>query len=300
MEVTPMKSASTNPAVRPHEQNFFALPLDREIIFSDYNNVYKKRVEKRQTKLVKKIPILKNFLQDDEKILLMTTGCSPISIVEQLLTGWIFIYLKRSLFVFTNKRIFHIPTKKDFSYRNSIAEIVYADCKSIQIKGRKLVIEYKSEKKEKFLYIAGKEKKKIKSLLSNISYEGHPGKTPQRRHLCPRCTKELEEGIYICSNCNLEFKNKAEAKRISLIFPGGGYFYTRHPFLGIGDAITEIILLILVIASLVGLINGVRGAGVDLVIFAIVLIIEKAITVYHSNHFIKEYIPREKEIKPIA
>jgi hypothetical protein len=300
MEVTPMKSVSTNSAVSFHEQNFSTLPLDHEIIFSDYKNVYKKRIEKRQTKLAKKIPILKNFLQDDEKILLMTTGCSPISMIEQLLTGWIFIYLKRSLFVFTNKRIFHIPTKKDYSYRNSIAEIVYADCKSIQIKGKKLIIEYKSEKKETFLYIAGKEKKKIKSLLSNISFAGNPGTTPQRRHLCPRCTKALEESKYICYNCNLEFKNKAEAKRISLIYPGGGYFYTRHPFLGIGDAITETILLILVIASLVGLINGARGAGVNSVIFAIALIIEKAITVYHSNHFIKEYIPREKEIKPIA
>ncbi len=47
-----MKSASTHPAVSPHEQNFFALPLDREIIFSDYKNVYKKRVEKRQTKII--------------------------------------------------------------------------------------------------------------------------------------------------------------------------------------------------------------------------------------------------------
>jgi hypothetical protein len=298
MEVPVMTSASPNPAVSFNEQNFLTLPLDREIIFSNYKNIYKKGVEKRQTKLTKKVPSLKNFLQDDEKILLLTTGCSPTSIIEQLLTGWIFVYLKRSLFVLTNKRIFHIPTKADFSYRNSIAEIVYADCKSIQIRGKKLVVEYKSQKKETFLYIARKEKKKIKSLLADIALDGNPDIIPRRRHLCPRCTQALQDGKYVCSNCNLEFKNKAEAKRISLIFPGGGYFYTRHPFLGFGDAITETILLILVISSLVGLTNGAGDAGVNLVIFAIVLIIEKAVTVYHSNHFVKEFIPAEKEIKP--
>ena len=99
---------------------------------------------------------------------------------------------------------------------------------------------------------------------------------------------------------NLEFKSKAEAKRISLLFPGGGYFYTRHPFLGIGDAITETFLLVLIISSIVGLINGARDAGFSLVIFALALIIEKAITVYHSNHFVKEFIPMEKEVKPLA
>ena len=92
---------------------------------------------------------------------------------------------------------------------------------------------------------------------------------------------------------------KDEAKKISIIYPGGGYFYTRHPFLGISDATVETILLVLVIVSLIDVINGVEGGGVTLFIFTIVLIIEKLITVYHSNHFIKEYIPKEKLITPM-
>ncbi len=95
-------------------------------------------------------------------------------------------------------------------------------------------------------------------------------------------------------------KDKDEARRISIIYPGGGYFYTRHPFLGVGDGIVETILLVLVIVSLIDAIKGVEGGGVVLFTFAIVLVIEKAITVYHSNHFIKEYIPKEKEIKAIT
>ena len=289
-----------NQLIHSQDQNLFGLPVNRETIFSNHKNVYKKRVEKRQTKLIKKIPFIKSFLKEDEKILLITTGCSPTPILEQFLTGWIFIYLKRSVFVFTTKRIFHIPTKRDYSYRNSIAQILYPDCNSIQIKGRKLVVGYKNGKKEKFLYIARKEKRKIKALLPTISLEGYPSEIQERIHLCPRCTKELEEEKYICPNCYLEFKEKDKARKISLIYPGGGYFYTRHPFLGISDAIVETILLVLVILSLIDAINSVEGSGVDFFIFAILLVIEKAITVYHSNHFIKEYIPKEKEIKAIA
>jgi hypothetical protein len=98
-----MKSDSANQPVIPHEGVHSDLPLVREIIFTNHKNAYSKRIEKRQKKLLKKIPLLKNFLREDEKILLVTTGCSPASLLEQMLTGWIFIYLKRALFVFTDK-----------------------------------------------------------------------------------------------------------------------------------------------------------------------------------------------------
>jgi len=70
------------------EQNVLGLPVDRDIIFSNHKNTYKKGVEKRQTKLFQKISLLKPFLKEGEKILLVTTGCSPMTIMEQLLTGW--------------------------------------------------------------------------------------------------------------------------------------------------------------------------------------------------------------------
>lgn len=82
-----MKVGLTNQAVSPHEQNIFGLSLDREIIFSNHKNVYKKGVEKRQTKLLKKIPFIKYFLKENEKMLLITTGCSPVSLLEQIVTG---------------------------------------------------------------------------------------------------------------------------------------------------------------------------------------------------------------------
>jgi hypothetical protein len=281
------------------DQDVLKLPIDRNIIFSNHKDTYKQKIEKRQTNLLQKISFLKSFLKEDERILLITTGCSPMSNMEQFLTGWIVYYLKRSLLVFTNKRVFHIPTKFNYSYRNSIAQAFYADCHSIEMKRRTLVVKYKNGKKENFYYIAGSETKKIKALLKTISLAGVQSKTASRICLCPRCTKELIEDEYTCRNCRLEFKNKAEAKRISIVYPGGGYFYTGHPWLGIGDAITEAILLLLVVLSLVDALQGGKDGFGPFVLYLFILALEKALTIYHSHHFIEEYIPLEKEIKPI-
>ncbi|GAG81966.1 unnamed protein product, partial [marine sediment metagenome] len=45
------------------------------------------------------------------------------------------------------------------------------------------------------------------------------------------------------------FKGKAEARKISIVYPGGGYFYTRHPIMGIADAFVEVSLATLIITS---------------------------------------------------
>ena len=61
------------------------------------------------------------------------------------------------------------------------------------MKGMTLVGEYKEGRKEKFPYIGGRERKKIRVLMASTSLEGEPSKTKGRSHLCPRCTEELEE-----------------------------------------------------------------------------------------------------------
>jgi hypothetical protein len=289
-----------NPMSNSNRQELFDLPVNPDVLFADHKNIYKERIEKRQRKMLNRIPFIRPFLHESETILCVTTGCSPVSLIEQFMTGWIVFYLKRSLFVFTNERIFHIPTKHDFSYRNSLAQIVYADCKSIAIKGRNLVAEYKNGKKEKFLYIPRSESKKIKTLLQEMSLEGQPSSMLSRTHLCPRCTNLLATGQYTCPSCSLEFKNKKQTKRISIIYPGGGYFYTGHPFLGLGDALAEIYLTLLVIAALAAAISGAAGGISALVFFGIILTLEKALTVYHSNHFIKEYIPKDHCIRVLT
>ncbi len=279
-------------------QDLFNLPVNTDVMFTNHKNVYKPAIEKRQRKLLQKISFIKPFLHDNETILCVSTGCSPASLIEQFLTGWIIYYLKRSLYIFTNERIFHIPTKKDFSYRNSIAQILYADCQSLAIKGRNLTAAYKNGVKDKFFYLS--ENKKIKNLLQEMPMDSQTSPTMERTHLCPRCTNTLIAEQYTCPTCALEFKDKEQARKISIIYPGGGYFYTGHPFLGVCDALTETYLTFLVIITFIAALSGAEGGFFPPIFISIIFAIEKVMTVYHSNHFIKEYIPMDRFVEIIT
>ena len=86
----------------------------------------------------------------------------------------------------------------------------------------------------------------------------------------------------------------------SIIFPGGGYFYAGHPFLGLADAFVEVILILIVVISIIDLVNGVPESGVVLIFYGIIFVLEKIISVYHSSHFLKEYIPKDPTISPVS
>ena len=162
-----MAEAAFKPATFLGPQ-IFGLPVDSEILFSNHKDIYKKRIEKRQRKLIVKISFLKPFLKDGEQVLSITTGYSPLNSLAQYLTGFAFVYLKRSLLVFTNYRILHIPATADYRYNNSIAQVAYKGCQSIVLKGGTLIVQFErtgNGKIEKFKAIASSERRKIRSLL---------------------------------------------------------------------------------------------------------------------------------------
>jgi hypothetical protein len=262
-------------------------------MFADHNGAYKPRIEKKQRKLAEKVKFLKDFLEDGEQLLAITTAVSPTSFLEQWTTGFIFAYIKRCMLVFTDRRIFHIPTTSSFDYRESVAEIRYGDLESIAQKGSRLKVAYKSGVKEVFLYIRRSERKKIRALLQATDLHSSPGTTGNRVHLCPKCTQVLEADRFDCPGCGKEFKSRTRARNLSLWFPGGGYFYTGHPYLGVTDAVIELFFLVVIIGSLIPTSNSPNGDLALAAWFAVFLAIEKAITVYHANHFVKEYLPAE-------
>ena len=290
--------AKTQPVIGNNSAPGFA--ANTEIMFSNHKGKYKKSIERRQLKFAQSLPDLNRFLEQDEKVQFIAQGCSPMGIFEQYITGLIIIYIKRAVFVFTNKRIFHIPTTRSYKYRNSIAEIRYADCELIRLSwGGTLIVKYKNGKTEKFVYISGGERKKIKNLLKGLTYDGLTSATQTRNHLCPRCTKMLEKGNYTCPNCRLPFKSRDEGRKISIIYPGGGYFYTGHPFMGLADALVEVLLILLFAGALADMAYGVEGAIIDVIVIGVFLTFEKLVSIYHSNHFLEEYIPKDKEIRSL-
>jgi len=274
----------------------FDLPVNRETMFSNNKHVFKKRIEHRQRSLLNRLSFLKPFLEEGEEIFLVTTGCSPVTFCERFWTGLNVFQLKCSMLIFTDRRVFHIPSTKHHFYRDSIANFYYADCNAVGMKGMSLIVRYKNGRKEKFHHIAVREGKRLKVLLKSISLDGSAGTAKGRVHLCPRCTKELDDGRFVCESCRLEFKDKATARRISILYPGGGYFYARHPFLGLADVAVEMILLVMFILSITGSLQGIKYSEWGLFIFPFALLFEKILTVYHSNNLINEYIPKDKNI----
>jgi hypothetical protein len=270
------------------------LPIVAEKMFADHNGVHKPRIEKKQRKLARKLSFLKELLEEGEQLLAVTTAVSPTSFLEQWTTGFIFVYIKRCLLVFTDRRIFHIPTRMDYDYRGSIAQIRYGDLESIAQKGSRLKIAYKSGTKDQFLYVNRSERKKIRALLQSVNLQGSTSVARTRVHLCPKCTSELETDRFECPNCGLEFKNRKRALKLSLLLPGGGYFYTGHSFLGIADAAVELFFLIAIVVSLIPNAIFPNGNFAFAGLLALLLIIEKMITVYHANHFVKEFLPTDE------
>lgn len=299
MAAVQSKKSRSAPTVGIIQPKIFGLPIDREILFSNHKNIYKKSIEKRQRKLFLKLPFLKHFLKSGEKILVVTTGYSPVTSLQKFVVGWLFVYLKRSMYVITDQRLLHIPADARYRYRNSIAEIPYAGCRSIEMKGKALVFEYAgSGDKEKFGGIAGKEKRKIRELIKTVPVaEGnHPAKG--RSFLCPRCAVQLTPDKTVCESCNLKFKRKSTATVLALLLPGGGYFYTRHLFLGVMAALLELGLAAVIGLSVADVADGIQDRYLWLIPTVLALIVEKIVAIAHAREFVAEFIPTTKNISP--
>jgi hypothetical protein len=282
----------------------FGMRVNKDVAFTTHKNQPHKGAMSRQLNILRKFaPILKQFLKPDEEILLAVNACSPMSFLEQLTSGWMIYYLKRCVLIITNKRILHFPTRMNFAPKASIAQILYGDiaeAKASGFLGRVLKLKYRTGKKEHFNYIQASEFKKLKATLPSLPKESQPSEAGERHHLCPRCQARLLKERFACPNCHLKFKDGERALRLSLLYPGGGYFYTKHPFLGIGDAFVEGALLIVVILALFNLLTGAGGADewISLIVFGGILAVEKAVTIYHAKHYVNEYIPLDDNFVP--
>ena len=143
-----MNREETLEAAPPHRP-ISGLPINTDLLFADSQGNYSPRIEKKRTKLLRKLGFIAPFLDPGETIVFVTTGCSPFSNLEQITIGYALLpAIKRALFVFTDRRIFHVPTTAKYDYRGSIAQILYHDCEKLYVKGSSLRAEYRTGKKE--------------------------------------------------------------------------------------------------------------------------------------------------------
>lgn len=248
--------------------------------------------------MITKISFITSFLEKNEYVLLLTKGYSSKSRIENILMGWPLIFFKRSLFVFTNKRVFHIPTAFDYSYRNSLAHIVYSRCKSISLKFGTLHVECPMcNQTDRYTGISRKEKKKIQALLQTIEFNSEKSRLPHKEHVCPQCGSGLVDGDSMCNNCRLVFRTRRKAILWTLFVPAGGYFYTRNVFLGIVNALMEVAAFGGVGIGIYRLIKGDKLGWTYMALSLCFLVIKKISTFIVSNQFIREFIPQQQIVK---
>jgi len=279
------------------------LPISQETAFTTPKGLYSEKIEKRQRRMLEKYEtVLKQFLELGEEILLVMRGCSPTSLVEQVTSGWTTFFLKRCVLVVTNRRILHFPSRMNFSPRHSVAQIRFDDVESIALASsfrRRFTVKYKNGKKETFRSL--NESTKLKAIIPELQLGGERTTLfRMRHHLCPKCAFPLESKVSKCSKCGLGFKSIGAAAFFSVLLPGGGFFYTRHPFLGILGAVGEIILAgLFVFSHRVTLFEAVDPARRQMIplVLGIAFLFAKIIAMYHAIHFAKEYIPREQSLQ---
>lgn len=273
----------------------FGVPVDREKIFTNHKGVYKSRVEKRQRKLIVKSTFIKFFLHHDETIQCLTTGYSPVSVKEQMITGLAFLYFRRALFVFTEKRILHIPTRFNRSPRSAISQILFEDCARIEIKGRAMHVRYKNGRQEVFPYLGRREKKKLRTLISRLSLSPkEAGRLKGRVHLCPGCTNILPTGSQSCSKCHLAFKSTFKAGLYSLL-PGGGYFYGRYPMIGVFATLFETAMIAVLVTKGLEMHAGVPVAMNTMIVPGLALLLAKFIMVFHNRRLLEDFVPEKRD-----
>jgi hypothetical protein len=283
------------------EDVFRYLPIRGESAFANARGKFQEKIKKQQLKCLKDhVDELQHILEEGEEILLAARGASPFTAVEQLTTGaWIY-HIKRCIIVLTDRRVIHFPSNYRFKPRDSVAQIRFQDIESFKGK-RRVTFRYKNGQKEVFSQIKNGKRlvQLLKELVTTSSTSSQHG---GRQHLCPRCVAPLVKDQFSCPRCRLEFKEPGAAKLYSIFIPGGGYFYTRHPWIGFGDAITELILIFATFVFILRYFMSPVKDMADLYVgffFGALLTVEKLITVYHARHFIKEYIPVEKKFNQI-
>lgn len=288
----------TSPNIFARPLSIFGVPVDRETIFSNHKGVYKGRIEKRQRKLIVKTTHLniKFFLHNNERIRCLSTGYSPVGIFEQLLTGLAFLLFKRALFIFTDKRLLHIPIRIGGSRAGSISQILYEDCAKIWLKGRQLMIRCKTGDIERFPYIGRKEKKKIKTLLQNLPIKPkEAGKLKGRVYVCPRCAGNLESGSSSCPSCKLSFKRALMASLWAALLPGGGYFYNRYVIPGVLIGLFEVMTIIVLSHYWMLFFKTEPVNLIWLVCGTCLFLMEKYIMSFHAALLTMDFIPATKE-----
>lgn len=295
--------------IRVHENQPVRTTLDgisvrTDVLFTNEKGEEKDSVRKRTEKAVRKLnPPLQRVLSPDEAVLYAMPARSPLSVVEQLTAAWWTALLAACAIVVTNRRILFFPVKRDGSWRQSVRSVHWGDIAEIKAKGllvRNVTFQFRSGAKATYTNLRRADAKKLAAIASAMIAPASGEQTSAHGlvQICPDCRGVLTQGQYSCPGCGLIFKNERTMVLRSIFLPGGGYFYTGHPFIAIVPAIVEGLFLVEILLILVaGLAspNAVPNLFSALLLLGIFWALETAVTILHCRRYVREFIPEKRD-----
>jgi hypothetical protein len=287
------------------------VPIREDTLSTDHQGEEKPKTRKRAEEVVEKLQeVLRKAVGPEEAVLYVARCQAPVSPFEQLTFGWYIYYVTATVLVFTNRRLLHFDVTRKGTWKRMLRAVSWGDIDQAKVTGwlsKYLELKYRTGKKERYWRLSREDGNKIKVLLEAIFAAGGRESTAAETvtSLCPDCLAELAPRVYNCPRCGLVFKDEKTMVRRSLLIPGGGYFYTGHWFLAIGDFLVEAYLLVLVVVFAlfaVGVLVDTStqpgeaplaggAAWIAAGFVAAILAIEKLLTIHHCKRFVHAFMP---------
>jgi hypothetical protein len=274
--------------------------------FTNKQGVEKRGIRKRAEQALDKLQEpLRKFLEPDEAVLYIAKAQVHPGGLEQMFIGWHAAYLAPSMLVLTNRRLLQLLVARDGTWKRSLRSAHWGDMEEAKVKGwlgAKLYIAYRDGKKEIYWGMVRDDSNKIQVLLDALLPQAMSEASPAlaMNSSCPECRAALPQGVYECPNCRLRFKDEKTLLKRALLIPGGGFFYTGHPFLGLLHGFTDLVLIFVVVfwvmvalgIAQTGPTPGARsGALIVVAAFAGVLAYHKWMIIRVSRRLVRNYIP---------
>ncbi len=227
----------------------FGVLVREDTAFTNSKGGEKKGIRKRAEQAIDKLQEpLRKFLEPEEAVLYIARGQIMLAGVERYFLGWHAYYLAPpSMLVLTNRRLLQLFVQSNGTWKRGVRSARWGDMEEAKVKGwlaAKLDIKYRNGKKEVYWGMIRDDSNKIKVLLEALLPSATSETSPALSvtSVCPECRAVLTPSVYECPRCRLTFKDEKQALWRSILIPGGGFFYTGHPFLGLAHFLVEAIV----------------------------------------------------------